>query len=219
MTTIIDGPYLVTDTGIARAAGHDDLASLVAAAATAGVTTVQIREKDAPARDFLAVVEAVAAVLPEGTRLLVNDRVDVYLAARAHGARVHGVHIGQSDLPVALVRSLIGPDAILGLSAARPEEIRAAEESGVVDYLGVGAVHATTTKKDAPAPLGLDGFAERRALTSLPVVAIGGLGPDDAAALRRAGADSMAVVSLICAAADPAAAAAQLHSAWMEALP
>ncbi|BBE22627.1 hypothetical protein MN0502_15100 [Arthrobacter sp. MN05-02] len=148
--------------------------------------------------------------------VLVDDRVDVYLAARELGASVDGVHVGQSDLPPDVVRRIVGPDAVIGLSAATPGELSVAHAlpAGTVDYLGVGAVHATATKPDHPAPLGVDGFAALAAGSDLPCVAIGGITTADAAALRGAGAAGMAVVSAICAAADPAASARELAKAW-----
>lgn len=209
--------YLVTDRDQAEAAGHD-LVDLVATAARAGVTAVQVREKEAPAGAFLATVLAVAAVLPEDVALVVNDRVDVFLAARAAGARVAGVHVGQSDLPVDLVRRLVGPDALVGLSAATPEELRAAGSGpGRVDYVGIGALRATATKPDAPTPLGVAGFARLVAASTLPAVAIGGIVPADLGPLRAAGAAGAAVVSGICAAPDPAAAAGTYARAWADA--
>ncbi|WP_431038336.1 thiamine phosphate synthase [Streptomyces sp. P6-2-1] len=205
--------YLVTDTAQCAARGRT-VAETVAAAVAGGVTAVQVREKDAGGRAFLEQVRAVAGVLPAHVTLLVNDRVDVYLAARAAGARVHGVHVGQSDLPVAAVRDLIGPDALLGLSAATPEELAAAS-AAPVDHVGVGALHATTTKADAPPALGVEGFARLLTPPGLPpAVAIGGVVPGDLPALRRAGAAGAAVVSGICAAADPEAAARAYVAAW-----
>ena len=205
---------LVTDRGIARAAGHE-LPELVARAVRGGVTCVQVREKDAAGAAFLATVLAVAAALPAGVTLLVNDRVDVFLAARAAGARVHGVHVGQSDLPVTAVRALVGPDAVIGLSASSAEQLRAAADSPArVDYVGIGALHATTTKRDAPAPLGLAEFARLAAASALPAVGIGGVRAADLPGLRAAGAAGGAVVSAICGAADPEAAARELAAAW-----
>ncbi|MEH0109034.1 thiamine phosphate synthase [Tersicoccus sp. MR15.9] len=212
--------YLVTDTALsAGPSGSRSVLDVVTAAVDGGVTCVQLREKDASARDFLALVTAVAARVGERVPVLVNDRVDVYLAARDTGAVVAGVHVGQDDLPATAVRALIGPDAILGLSASTTDEFHAvaALPSGTVDYLGVGAVHATPTKPDAPEPLGVDGFARAaataRSTSGLPVVAIGGVTVADAAPLRAAGAAGIAVVSAICAAEDPAAAARTLRTA------
>lgn len=140
-------------------------------------------------------------------------------AARAAGASVQGVHIGQSDLPAALVRELIGPDAVLGLSAAGEAQIDAANKlqlrsPGTIDYLGVGAVHATPTKKDAPEPLGHAGLARAVAHSDLPVIAIGGIDADDVAPLACSGAAGVAVVRAICAAEDPRAAATNLLNLW-----
>jgi thiamine-phosphate pyrophosphorylase len=205
--------YLVTDTAQCAARGRG-VAETVAAAVAGGVTAVQVREKDAGGREFLARVCAVAEVLPARVALLVNDRVDVYLAARAAGARVDGVHVGQSDLPVAAVRELIGPGALLGLSAATPAELAAAA-SAPVDHVGVGALHATATKADAPPALGAEGFARLLSAPGLPpAVAIGGVVPADLPVLRRAGAAGAAIVSGICAAADPEAAARAYARAW-----
>lgn len=206
--------YLVTDSRLAEAAGHD-LVELVRAAAEGGVTAVQVRDKDASARVFLDTVLRISDALPAGVALLVNDRVDVVLAARAAGARVEGVHVGQSDLPAQAVRELIGPDAVLGLSACTPEQLRlAAAGPARVDYVGIGAVHATTTKKDAPEPLGLGRFARLVAASPLPAVGIGGVTSADLPEMRSAGAAGAAVVSAICSAPDPATAARELRAAW-----
>ena len=202
--------YLVTDASQAKRAGTDIL-TVVRAAVAGGVTAVQVREKDAPARAFLDTVLNIAAVLPDSVALIVNDRVDVYLAARAMAARVDGVHVGQSDLPVAAVRALVGPDACIGVSASTPDQLRA---SSGADYVGIGAVHETRTKRDAPPALGLDGFARLCAASPLPAVAIGGISAVDLPTLRAAGAVGAAVVSAICAADDPEAAARELRAAW-----
>jgi len=208
--------YLVTDSAQARAAGHD-LVELIYEAVAGGVTVVQLREKDLPARAFLDLVLRVSTAVALKVPVLVNDRVDVYLAAREMGARVAGVHVGQGDLPVAAVRALVGPDAIVGLSAATEDQLyEASVRSAGVDYVGIGALHPTTSKKDAPDQLGHARMAELIALSTLPSVAIGGIGPDDLPLLRAAGADGAAVVSAICAAADPRVAARALADAWAE---
>jgi len=206
--------YLVTDSAQARAAGHD-LVELIYEAVAGGVTVVQLREKDLPARAFLDLVLRVSTAVALKVPVLVNDRVDVYLAAREMGARVAGVHVGQGDLPVAAVRALVGPDAIVGLSAATEDQLyEASVRSAGVDYVGIGALHPTTSKKDAPDQLGHARMAELIALSTLPSVAIGGIGPDDLPLLRAAGADGAAVVSAICGAADPRVAARVLAEAW-----
>ncbi|MGP3770208.1 thiamine phosphate synthase [Streptomyces sp. SDT5-1] len=206
--------YLVTDPDQCAALGRT-VAETVERAVAGGVTAVQVREKRAGGRAFLRTVLDVAAVLPEHVVLIVNDRVDVFLAARAAGARVTGVHVGQSDLPAESVRQLIGEEAVLGLSAATVDELRAAEASPArVDHVGIGALHATRTKADAPTPLGHEGFAALVRHTRLPAVAIGGVTADDLPHLRAAGAAGGAVVSGICAAPAPEAAARRYADAW-----
>ncbi|MFF4838289.1 thiamine phosphate synthase [Streptomyces sp. NPDC001315] len=212
--------YLVTDAAQCVAAGRS-VAETVSAAVAGGVTAVQIREKHADGSAFLRTVLEVAALLPASVALIVNDRVDVFLAARAAGACVTGVHIGQSDLPPAAVRGLVGDSAVIGLSAATPAQLHAAarDADARVDHVGIGALHATRTKADAPLSLGLDGFARLAALSPLPAVAIGGVTPADLPHLRAAGAAGAAVVSGICAAPDPRAAAAAHARAWAAVTP
>lgn len=206
--------YLVTDSAQAAAAGHR-IVDVVRHAVAGGVSAVQVRAKDASGREFLDTVLAIADVLPDTVSLIVNDRVDVFLATRAAGRRVAGVHVGQSDLPVGVVRDLVGPDAVIGLSASTPEQLAlgAADPAGV-DYIGIGALHATRTKRDAPAALGLAEFARLVRVSTLPAVAIGGVGPADLAALRACGAAGAAVVSAICSAPHPEQAARELRAAW-----
>lgn len=206
--------YLITDAAQCSARGRS-VAETVALAVAGGVTAVQIREKHAPGGEILRTVAEVAAALPERVALIVNDRVDVFLAARAAGVRVSGVHVGQSDLPTAAVRHLIGEHAVLGLSAATPDELReAAADPAHVDYVGIGALHATVTKADAPRPLGHDGFTRLVRLSRLAAVAIGGVVPADLPRLRDAGAAGAAVASGVCAVRDPRAAAFAYARAW-----
>lgn len=218
--SITRGVYLVADS--ASTAGRE-LHDVVAQAVAGGIRTVQLRCKDTSAAEFLDIVLACAKHTAGRADLLINDRVDVYLAARAAGASVQGVHIGQSDLGPAVVRQLIGPAAILGLSAATAQEIRVAntlEEHlpGTITYLGVGAVHATPTKKDHPEPLGHAGLARVVQTTKLPVIAIGGIHEEDVSPLAAAGAAGIAVVRAICAAQDPRAATIHLRTLWEESI-
>jgi thiamine-phosphate diphosphorylase len=204
--------YLIADVASCRAAGRS-VAETVAAAARGGVSAVQLRDKHARGGELLDTVARVAQVLPPQVPLIVNDRVDVYLAARLAGIRVAGVHIGQSDLPVFATRTLIGPEALLGLSASTADQLAAANRAPV-DYVGIGALHATSTKQDAPAPLGTDGFRRLVPLCRRPVVAIGGVSAEDLPALRSAGAAGAAVAAAVCRAADPRGAAGRLAAAW-----
>ena len=196
---------LVTDSTLANGRS---LAAVVAAAVKGGVTMVQLREKTASTRAFIEQARVLKRLLaPLRVPLLINDRIDVALAVGADGA-----HVGQHDMPVALARQLLGPAAIIGLSITELGEVRG-EDVKLADYLGVGPVFAQSTKLDATPPLGLDGLAEVRRATSKPIVAIGGVSAANAAAVRSAGADGIAVVSAIMGADDPMAAAAALASA------
>ncbi|GGG61892.1 thiamine-phosphate synthase [Kocuria dechangensis] len=205
--------HLVTDAALSAPRTVPDV---VAAAVAGGAGMVQVREKSASARDLVALLVAVAERVGRDVPVLVDDRADVYLAARAAGAPVAGVHVGQSDLPVELARRICGPEAVLGLSAATDEELAAAAAlpAGTVDYLGVGAVRATRTKPDHPEPLGVEGFGRAASRTSLPCLAIGGVRVEDAPGLRAAGAAGLAVVSGICADPDPGAAAGRYLRAF-----
>ena len=196
---------LVSDSALCGARG---LAEVVAAAVRGGVGSVQLREKHRDGRELVALARALKQQLaPLGVPLIVNDRLDVALAAGADG-----VHLGQRDLSVADARRL-WPQGLIGLSIENPEQLRAAEALAI-DYYGASPVFATPTKTDTAPALGLHGLAALRALTTRPLLAIGGITAANAAAVRAAGADGLAVVSALCAAADPEAAArALLHSA------
>jgi thiamine-phosphate pyrophosphorylase len=195
--------YLVTD----RALAHGrDLEALVAQAVEGGVSCVQLREKAMASRDFLALATALQARLGAlGIPLFINDRVDIALACGAPG-----VHLGQSDLPVADARRLLGPEALIGWSVETPEDVARAQTLDV-DYLGVSPVFATPTKTDTLPPWGLEGLASVRRQTRLPLVAIGGVNLGNAAEVLQAGADGLAVVSAICSAPEPRAAAQALR--------
>lgn len=205
--------YLVTDPVLCGARG---VLAVIESAIVGGVTTVQIRDKSAGGRELFELVCRAAELTDGKAKLLVNDRVDVYCAAKEVGAAVDGVHLGQEDLPVAAVRKAIGPDAVIGLSADKQDHLDEVHElpPGTVDYLGVGAIRETSTKADHPAPLGYSGFAQVAAATTLPCVAIGGVQVDDTFALREAGASGVATVSAICAADDPRRAAREFAKAW-----
>lgn len=209
--------YLVTDPTLCGARG---VLAVIESAIAGGVTTVQIRDKTAGGRELFELVCKAAELTDGKATLLVNDRVDVFSAAKAVGAAVDGVHLGQDDLPVAAVRKAIGPDAVIGLSADKQAHLDEVHElpPRTVDYLGVGAIRETNTKADHPAPLGYSGFAAIAAATTLPCVAIGGVQVEDTLPLREAGAAGLASVSAICAAEDPRRAAREFSAAWESAL-
>ena len=197
---------LVTDRGLAQGR---PLVEVVMRAVTGGATMVQLREKTADTRAFLDEARALKSLLaPHGVPLIVNDRADIALAIDADG-----VHVGQTDLPVEAVRAIIGPGKLIGLSITNAEQM-AGPDAGAADYLGIGPVHPQKTKANASTPLGLGGFAKLRRLTSKPVLAIGGVKPDDVAMLVEEGTTGVAVVSAIMAAEDPEAAARAFIQAW-----
>lgn len=190
---------LVTDRGLAA---RRPLIEIVAAALRGGVSMVQLREKDAPTRAFVEEARALKALLaPRAVPLLINDRVDVALACGADG-----VHVGQSDMPVEIARALLPKGAIIGLSITGAADL-ARPDAAEADYLGVGPIHAQSTKPDATPPLGVEGLRRLRPLSAKPMMAIGGITPENCAPPLAAGADGLAVVSAIVAARDPETAA------------
>lgn len=207
------GIYLVTDPLLV---GERGVEQTVAAAVDAGVAAVQLRDKEADDDALLRQAERLAEIIAGRALFLVNDRLDVVLRARRAGLPVDGVHLGQDDTPVDKARAALGPEAVIGWSADRPEhldQLRRLPE-GTVDYLGVGAVHPTQTKADHPEAVGIEGFGRFARQAGLPCVAIGGITQDDVPELKTVGASGAAVVSAICAAADPYSAASDLVSAW-----
>ena len=199
---LIPNPYplcLVTDRSLSNGRA---LIDIVAAGVRGGVTMVQLREKHATTRAFLEEARALKALLaPRGVPLIINDRVDIALAVDADG-----VHVGQTDMPVDQVRALIGPDKLIGLSITNQIQMQH-NDTTRVDYLGVGPLFLQATKSDASTPLGVNGFKALRAMTTKPVIAIGGLKPDNSAPVLHAGANGLAVVSALMAAPDVEAAA------------
>lgn len=194
--------YLVTDRPLALGR---DLLQVVSQAVRGGVTLVQLREKHATTREFVELGRALKQILgPTGVPLLINDRLDIAQAIDADG-----VHLGQSDMPYADARAILGPDKIIGVSIEN--DAQAAEAEGQdVDYIALSPVYLTDTKTDTSAALGLEGVRRISAATSHPVCAIGGMNARTAADVIRAGADGIAVVSAIMSAPDPEAAAAGL---------
>lgn len=194
--------YLVTDAALSRGRSLEDV---VSAAVQGGVGCVQLREKQRDTRDFVALAVSLKAMLSaQRIPLVINDRIDVTLACGADG-----VHLGQSDMPVQDARRLLPAEVFIGWSVETLQDVQRATHLPV-DYLGVSPVFATPTKTDTSAPWGLDGLRQVRAATPLPLVAIGGIDPDNALQVLQAGADGLAVVSAICSADDPRAAAARL---------
>jgi thiamine-phosphate pyrophosphorylase len=166
-----------------------------------------VREKEGSARRALDVAVNLRELTRRyGALLLVNDRIDIAIAAEADG-----VHVGQGDLPVELARRLLGDDALVGLSIADADQLNV-RDAAEADYLGVGAVFPTGSKGDATLT-GLPLLAAARAATHAPIVAIGGIDAGNAGRAIAAGADSIAVISAITQAADPAGAVEALSAA------
>jgi thiamine-phosphate pyrophosphorylase len=192
--------YLVTPPGV-----DERHLATTQALLQAGAPLVQVRTK---AVDDRAQLEAASAVLgaarSAGATCLVNDRVDIALAAGADG-----VHVGANDLPAAVARRLLGPDAIVGATCRDAEDARRAVASGA-SYLGVGPVYATSTKTGLPEPMGPRGVEAVAAAVDVPVIAISGITVDNAAAVLDAGAWGVAVVGAVYGADDPVASLHQL---------
>jgi thiamine-phosphate pyrophosphorylase len=194
--------YLIADTSLVPDA---ELVDAVGAAIRGGVSIVQLRAKGRTTREQLDLTRALVAICrPRGIPVIVNDRVDVALAAGADG--VHVGHIGMEDLPPDDARRLLGRDAIVGVSVNTGAEAAEAERRGA-SYVSGGPMYRTSTKPDAGAPLGPALVAELRGATTLPVVAIGGIEAVHVPALLRAGASGVCVAGGILRATDRQVAA------------
>lgn len=194
--------YLVTDRALSLGRSLEEV---VAEAVKGGVTMVQLREKDAPTGEFVELARRLVALLrPQGIPLIINDRADVALAADADG-----LHIGQSDMCYADARRLLGPDKIIGLSVENLTQVE--EANGLdVDYIGISPIYGTPTKTDTATPFGLEELRKAVELSAHPTVAIGGMNSSTVADVFDAGVDGAAVVSAICSAPSPRAAAEEL---------
>ena len=202
--------------------------TIVEAAIEAGFTCVQIRSKTASARELIDCVEKSAEVIAKLNKsnevtLLVDDRLDVVLAARMKGIKVDGIHVGQSDIPVDVCRKFLGNEAIIGLSARTNDLIEYVKTTDIsnIDYFGAGPLHQTETKPEA----GLldDGtmitrtfeeLSELAKISKLPVVVGGGVKVNDIPALARTGVAGFFVVSAVAGAENPYLAAKELVDCW-----
>jgi thiamine-phosphate pyrophosphorylase len=191
--------------------GGRSLAELAASIADSA-TLVQLRDKQGSTRTMVDEARALRAVLePKNIPLLVNDRVDVALAAEADG-----VHIGQDDIAPADARLLLGRRAIIGLSVKTLEQARAAPLD-LLDYIAIGGVYGTTSKDNSADPVGIDGLramveAIRARAAHYPICAIAGINAGNAADVIAAGADGVAVISALSLAPDPQGAAGELRA-------
>lgn len=201
---------------------------IVSDAVKAGFTCVQIRSKTASAKDMSEDLRESAKVIAglgksESVALLVDDRLDIVLAAREMGIKVDGLHVGQSDIPVSICRKFLGKDAIIGLSAPTKDLIDYVQSADVsqIDYFGAGPVHETATKPDC----GMDEngkvitktfeeLAELGKKSPIPVVVGGGVKLKDITPLKESGVGGFFVVSAVAGAESPYAAAKELVDAW-----
>ncbi|MFZ2125817.1 MAG: thiamine phosphate synthase [Candidatus Saccharimonadales bacterium] len=180
-----------------KLAGESTISGVVKLAIDGGATVIQYREKEASTGVMINEALAIQAVTKAaGVPLIINDRIDVALAIDADG-----VHVGQSDMPAILARKLIGPNKILGVSARTPEQVASAIAGGA-DYLGIGDIFGTTTKKGTVV-IGLEKFKQLVELSSVPVVGIGGVTKDNATGVIESGADGIAVISAVFGKDDP----------------
>ncbi|MBI5015464.1 MAG: thiamine phosphate synthase [Deltaproteobacteria bacterium] len=191
--------HVLTDVELQTRFSHVELTRL---AIDGGADTVQFRQKTGSTRALIETAREMGQLCARaGVTFLVNDRVDVAIAADADG-----VHLGQSDFPIPLARRLLGPGRIVGGSASTVDEAKQCEAEGA-DYVGFGPVYPTTSKADAAPAGGLDLLLRVVEAVACPVVAIGGIGEGNAAAVLRAGALGIAVISAVCCRDDPAQAA------------
>ncbi|MDN6131667.1 MAG: thiamine phosphate synthase [Corynebacterium casei] len=185
--------YVVTGNG-----SQDDIVATAAQAAAGGAGVIQVRSKPIGAGQLLKLAEKVSLAVAEAnpaTKILIDDRVDIAAILMRRGLPVHGVHVGQSDIPVTDVRELLGPDAIIGLTTGTAELIQQANEyADIIDYVGAGPFRPTPTKDSGRAPIGLEGYPQLVELSKLPIVAIGDVQPADVAALASTGIAGVAMV-------------------------
>lgn len=190
----VRGVYAIVDTTWVE---PSDIAGVTAELLEGGVRIVQLRAKDLGGADLLRAARAMRRIASaHDTLFIVNDRVDVAVLSGADG-----VHLGLDDLPVEGARKLLGPGAVIGASTHNADEASSAEASGA-DYISLGPVFPTSTKKDAHSPRGLARLEEVRRATTLPIVAIGGINDANLAEVVKGGADSVAVISGLLRADD-----------------
>jgi thiamine-phosphate pyrophosphorylase len=208
---MLDRLHLCVITDVMLAGGHDHVA-IAEAALAGGADMIQLRDKTGNLRDLLPQAQAIQALCrARGAVFIVNDRVDLALAADADGA-----HVGQEDLPADSARRLLGTGRILGVSTHNLQQAEEARTHGA-DYIGFGPMFATGTKDTGYAPRGLDAIRGIRKVVALPILAIGGITLENVAEVIAAGATAPAVISAVVRAADITAAAAAFRQRVMAA--
>jgi len=184
--------YLVTDSGLSKKGTLSD----VRGAVESGCRIVQYREKDKSTKEMIEEALEIKKICSDRAIFLVNDRIDVALAVDADG-----VHIGQDDMPFEIARELLGEEKIIGLSVRDSNEAIAAEKAGA-DYVGLGPIFDTATKKDAGKGVGSLKIREVKAAIKIPVVAIGGINKENCESVIRNGADSLVAISAVVCSDD-----------------
>ena len=200
--------YVVTDEGLSRGKTHVEIAR---EAVAGGADVIQLRDKTADSASLYAAACEIAKICRGKALFFVNDRLDIALAAGADG-----VHVGQSDLPAAVVRSLVPMDFLVGVSVGSVAEALAAEADGA-DYVAVSPVFSTASKHDAGDGHGLDTARAICDAVSVPVVGIGGLNKENIPEVISAGIDGIAVISAVVSQEDISASAAELSAIIAEA--
>jgi len=191
--------HVLTDSCLQNRFSHAELAKLAIAG---GADTIQFRQKEGATRQMIRVAGEMRDLCQRaGVTFIINDRVDVAIASDADG-----VHLGQDDFPIPLARKLLGEKAIIGGSAGSMEEAHRCLREGA-DYIGFGPVYPTTSKEDAGPAAGLGLMKQIVEAIPLPIVAIGGIGVNNASPVIQAGAHGIAVISAVCCQQDPAEAA------------
>ncbi|TVP90360.1 thiamine phosphate synthase [Alkalibacterium sp.] len=205
-----------------------DVASIIKEVVEAGFTCIQVRSKVASARELIQLTREAAEVIEASGRadevtLLVDDRLDVVLAAREEGIKVDGIHVGQSDIPVEVCRKYLGEDAVIGLSTRTEQlfEYVKSENTDVIDYFGGGPLHETETKPDCGASASgevitrsYDEIAELAKISPIPVVIGGGVKLHHVPELAKTGVDGFFVVSALSQADKPKEEAEKFVSSW-----
>jgi thiamine-phosphate pyrophosphorylase len=187
--------HVLTDEVLQTRLSHLELAELAIAG---GADTIQLRQKIGSTRELIEAARQIQAVCTKaGVTFIVNDRVDVAIAAGANG-----VHLGRDDFPISLARKLLGENAIIGGSAGTIEEAQKCLLEGA-DYVGFGPVYETTSKDDAGPAAGLELLKQIAQTIPLPIVAIGGITKDNMTNVIKAGAHGIAVISAVCCQEDP----------------
>ncbi len=197
----ISGLYFITDSTLTRQGVLEDVKQVLAA----GCSVVQYREKQKSTAAMVVEAREIARLCRKKKALfLVNDRVDVALAAGADG-----VHIGQGDMPLALARKILGKKRVIGVTVHSAAEALQAQKSNA-DYVSVSPIFATATKSDAGPPVGVELIKKVKKKVALPVVAIGGINRENLQQVLQAGADSVAMISAIVCSESPGAEAKRI---------